>query len=186
MYKRVFVSGLLGFVVLIAWGFIINGVFRFNSRINMKQIPDERHVYDVLKENIIEPGRYAVNPELTSDKTYPAGEPVFSILNSGMGHEAAGGLMLFQFSIFLVTPMIAAWMLSLTSRQTLSSYPRKVLFFTAIGLLFALFSDLMKVGIGGYPLRDALILAAHDIILWTLIGVAVAWRLRPESLHDPS
>jgi hypothetical protein len=94
--------------------------------------------------------------------------------------------MLFQFAIFLVTPMIAAWMLSLTSQQVLSNYPRKVLFFTGIGLLFALFCDLMKFGIGGYPLQDALLLAAHDIVLWTLVGMVVAWRLRPEHPHNPS
>jgi hypothetical protein len=45
MFKKVVVSGLLGFVVLFAWGFIVNGVFGFNSRVNMKQIPDGRQVY---------------------------------------------------------------------------------------------------------------------------------------------
>ena len=183
MLRRVVVSGLLGFVVLVVWGFILNGVFRFNSRINMKQIPDERQVYQTLKETIVEPGRYVVNPELSSSRTFPGEEPVYSILYSGVGHEAAGGLMLFQFLIFLLAPMIAAWMLSLTSYRTLSSYPRKVLFFMGFGLFFALFSDLMKIGIDGYPLPDALILAAHDIILWTLIGVVVAWWLRPESAN---
>ena len=152
----------------------------------MREIPNERQVYILLKANIVEPGRYTVNPELTASGIFPPGEPVFSILYGGMGHESAGKTMLFQFAIFLLAPMIAAWMLSLTSQRVLSSYPKKVLFFTGIGLLFALFCDLMKFGIGGYPLQDALLLAAHDIVLWTLVGMVVAWWLRPEDLHNPS
>ena len=122
MLKEVIVSGLLGGVVLIVWGFVVNG----------------------------------------------------------MGHESAGGQALVQLVALLLAPMIGAWMLSATSRRTISSYPRKVLFFAAIGLLFAAFSDLMNSGIDGYSLNDALILAVHDIIVWTLVGLVVAWRIKPE------
>jgi hypothetical protein len=85
-----------------------------------------------------------------------------------------------QLVVLLLAPMIGAWMLSVTSRQIISSYPRKVLFFAVIGLLFAVFSDLMNFGIDGYSLNDALILAVHDIIVWTLVGLVVAWRIKPE------
>jgi hypothetical protein len=40
--------------------------------------------------------------------------------------------------------------------------------------------DLMNFGIDGYSLNDALILAAHDIIVWTLVGLVVAWRMESE------
>ena len=63
---------------------------------------------------------------------------------------------------------------------TIASYPRKVLFFTAIGLLLAVYGDLMSFGIDGYPLSDALMLAAYDIMAWTLVGLVVAWRMQPE------
>ena len=98
-----------------------------------------------------------------------------------MGHESSGGQALVQLTVLLIAPMIGAWMLSATSRRTISSYPRKVLFFAAIGMLFAVFSDLMNSGIDGYSLNDALILAVHDIIVWTLVGLVVAWRVTPES-----
>jgi hypothetical protein len=65
MFKKVGIFALLGMIVLMVWGFVINGVFGFNSRINMRQISDERKVYESLKESVVEPGRYIFNPELT-------------------------------------------------------------------------------------------------------------------------
>jgi hypothetical protein len=177
--KRVILAGLLGGVVLMVLTFVVNGIFGFRARIDMKQIPAERQVYELLKESITQPGRYVCNPELKADRRFPGGEPVFTVMYSGMGHEAAGRLVGLGFVIFLLTPMIGAWMLSATSARILASYPRKVLFFTGIGLLFALYSDLMSFGIGGYPLRDAAMLALYNIVIWTLVGVAVAACVRP-------
>lgn len=75
---------------------------------------------------------------------------------------------------------IVAWMLSLTSERILSNYLRKVLFFVAIGLLFAVFGDLSNFGIGNYSLSDALILAVYNIAIWTIVGLVVGWRMKPE------
>ena len=52
--------------------------------------------------------------------------------------------------------------------------------FVAIGVLFAIFGDLTNFGIGSYPVGDAIILATRDIIVWTLVGLVVAWRVQPE------
>jgi hypothetical protein len=93
---------------------------------------------------------------------------------------SAGRLMLLQLAVFMLASLVAAWMLSVTSDRILASYPRRVLFFAANGLMFALYGDLMRFGIDGYPLRDALMLAVCDIICWTVAGLVVAWRLKPE------
>jgi hypothetical protein len=180
MMKKVIVSGLLGAGVLIVWMFVVNGVFGFKGSIDRKPILDERRVYECLKGSIVEPGRYICNPELDSSGSFPGEEPVFGIYYSGMGHESAGKLMLVQLALFVLAPTIAAWMLSLTSERTVASYPRKVLFFAAMGLLFAVFGDLMRFGIDSYSLNDALMLAVHDIMAWTLVGLVVAWRMQPE------
>jgi hypothetical protein len=82
-------------------------------------------------------------------------------------------------ALFLLAPMVGAWMLTQTSMRVKSSYGRKVLFFSAIGLLFAIYGDLTRYGIGGYPLNGALKFAAYHIVTWTLVGLAVAWRIRP-------
>jgi hypothetical protein len=172
--RRVLTAGLLGGIVLIAWTFVVNGILGFQASVDMKPMPAERQVYEILREHIVEPGRYICNPEVTSKGLFPSEEPVFSVLYGGVGHEAAGGLMLVGLAVFFAAPMIGAWMLSQTSESVKSSYPRKVLFFVAIGLLFAAFSSLTNFGIGRYPFHDALLLAANQMITWALVGLVVA------------
>jgi hypothetical protein len=180
MRKRVIISGLLGAVILIVWTFLVNGILGFGSSIDRKSISAERQVHEFLKASLSEPGRYIANPELTLAGTFPEGEPVFSIHYSGMGHDSAGTVMLVQLAMFVITPMIGAWMLSVSSPRILSSYPRRVLFFAALGLLIALYGGITNFAIDGYGAGDALMLALLDIITWTLVGMVVAWRMQPE------
>jgi hypothetical protein len=179
MMKRVIFAGLMGALVMIVWTLVINGFLGFRANIDMKTLSAEREVYEILKQRVVEPGRYAVNPEVSAERGFPDEEPVFSILYSGMGHEAAGSMMLVGLLVFILSPMIGAWMLSQASDRVLASYCRKVMFFVAIGLLFAIYSHLTSFGIGGYPFGDAIALAANDIVVWLLVGLVVAWRLKP-------
>ena len=177
--KRVIAAGLAGSVTLIAWTFVVNGLLGFQSRIDMKRIAAEREIYAVLERNIVSPGRYVINPEITDVGRFPDDRPVFSILYGGVGHESAGTLVLFGLVPFLLAPMISAWLLSQASERVLQSYARKVIFFAAIGALVAIFSDLTRFGIGGYPFGDASLLAANHLAAWTLMGFVVAWRFSP-------
>ena len=179
MLKKVIIPSIWGGIVLFVWTILINGFLGFNSRMNMNRVQNETHVYEILKENIEEPGRYSVNPQITSERRFPEGEPVFSVLYGGLGHEAAGWIMLVQFPIFFLAPFIGTLLLSFTSDKFLKSYWRKVLYFTGIGLIIALFTDLNNFGIGECPFIDALIFAAHDILVWTVVGIVVAWRIKP-------
>jgi len=183
--KRILVAGLLGGIVLVAWVFLIDGVLGFKRSIEMNQIPDERIVYEILREHVVEPGGYICNPEITSDKVFPGDYPVFSIQYSGLGHASAGRELLFGLLVFLITPVFGAWMLSKTSERTLSNYPRKVLFFVVMGVVFGLFGDLTRFGIGGYPMSDAIALALHDTVAWSVVGLVVAWRFRPATGVTP-
>ena len=179
MWRRFVLPGFLGGLVMSIWGVVINGLLGFKARIDMKPIPDEPRVYAVLKESIVEPGRYACNPALTDGGAFPGGEPAFSILYGGVGHEAAGWLLLVQLPLFFALPTLAAGMLSRAGDRVLSSYPRKAAFFAAIGLLVGASSHLMSFGIGGYPIDSALALALHDAAAWTVAGLVMAWRIRP-------
>jgi hypothetical protein len=183
MSKKIILSGLLGGLTLIIWMVVISGIFGFRSMIDMKQIPDDRQVYELLKSHITEPGRYLCNPELTSERIYPEGKPVFSILYSGLGHEAAGEEALFGLLFAFCSTIIGAYLLSLTSDKIISSYPRKVLFFTIIGLLIAIFSDFNNYGIDGYPFGDALLLGINDLFAWTVVGLVVAWYFKPQAAN---
>jgi hypothetical protein len=178
MFKRVIIPGLLGGIVMLVWAVVVNGLLGFKFRIDMNQVANESVVYEVLKESITEPGRYVCNPQLTAERRFPEGEPVFSILYGGMGHEAAGTIALVQLPLFFLAPILAAWMLSCGSRGLLTSYRRKVSFFTAIGLLLGVTKYLTEFGIGSYPVGSAVILAAHEVVLWTVVGLVVAWKVK--------
>jgi len=188
MVKKIIAGGLLGWVVLIVSIFLSNGVFGLNSAIDMKRLVNEEWVYAVLKESVKQPGGYSVNPPMESPRgPFPDDEPVFSIHYSGMGHEAAGRIFIVNLAIALAASLIAAWMLAVTGERVLSRYWRRVLFFAAIGLLFALFGDMMRYGIGAYSLNHALIFAAQDLACWTLAGLAVACCVKPETgAADPA
>lgn len=179
MTRKVIVSGTVGGIVLLVWTFVVNGLFGFRSRIEMNRLPEERRVYELLKETVKEPGRYTVNPEPVPAQGYPVGEPVFSIDYAGFGHEAAGRLALLHLAVAFLTTILAATLLSTASKRVLTSYPRKVLFFGCIGLLLAVFADLHAYDIGGHPLGDALLLAANRILSWTAIGLVVAKLMKP-------
>jgi hypothetical protein len=179
MRGKILGAGLLGALVLIAWTFVVNGVFGLQSRLDMKRVTAEEQVHEAIWDNLSGPGRYIINPP-PAPKGVPPGEgPVFSVLFSGVGHPAAGRLMLLDFVLFLLTPLLAAWLLSQASDRVLADYPRKVLFVSALGLLLALACDIPRFGIGGYPPQDALMFAANRLITWTLVGAAISWRLRP-------
>jgi hypothetical protein len=176
--KRILLAGAGGALALVLLSFVANGVFGLRSRIELKRIPAEARVYAVLKESVREPGAYVCNPPPAASGEFPAGAPVFSIRYSGMGHEAAGSLFLLDLAVALAAPTIAAWLLSLASERVRGRYWRSVAFIAAIGVVVAVFSDLPKSGIGGYPLSSVLLLSAYDIAAWTLCGMAIAGSMR--------
>ena len=53
---------------------------------------------------------------------------------------------------------------------------------TSIGLVVALSNHFRHFGIGGYPVRDSVLLGLHDVALWALIGLVLAWSIKPEAV----
>ena len=179
MTKQVLLATFLGVIVLLIYMILVNGIFGMQARIDMKQLAAEREVYSLLQQHVTKPGRYIVNPELTQENMFPLNKPVYSILYSGMGHEAAGRTMLYGLLFYFVALLIASTLTSLSAESVKRSYPRKVLVFILIGALIAFYSDLNKFGIGNYTLADAALLAIMDILAWTAVGLAVAWIFKP-------
>lgn len=178
--RRILVAGLLGAVALIVWTFVVDAFLGYKRSIEMDQLPAEREVYAFLRERVTEPGRYVCNPEVRPGEEFPGHEPVFSIQYSGVGHADAGQEMIVSLVIMLLAPTLGACLLSKTADRTLASYGRKVFFFVELGIVVALFSGVARFGIGAYSLRDALALALHDVLAWTVVGLVVAWRIRPQ------
>lgn len=179
MSKRILVTGLLGFVTIMVWTFLANGLLRVTYSIRMNQLPDEAVVYEVLKQHVTEPNGYTVNPEVVPGEGYLLGEPVFKVLYSGFGHEAAGRLLFVEAGIGLVSALLVALLLSMASDRVLSRYWRKVLFVVIVGAFVVVFGDLTEYGIGGYPLRSALLLGVNSLVMWTLAGLVMARFMTP-------
>jgi len=175
--KRVLVPAVTGMVVMALWLLIVNGLFGFRRHLEMKRVPNESYVYAVLAVNITEPGRYVANPDPLEDGSRDRDAAVYGILYSGIGHESAGRIMLYQL-LMLLAPLLATLMLSQMPDVVLRSLLRKTLFFTGIGLIVALYVRLQEFGIAARTSGDALALGIHDVIFWTVIGLAVGWRLK--------
>ena len=183
--KRVIVAGLLGGVVLVIWFVVVDGVLGFKREIEMNQLADERAVYAFLVENVPEPGRYVVNPEISPDRAYPGDDPIFAVQYSGLGHADAGQEMLVGLVVMLLTPVVAAWLLSNASSSVLSGYGSR-LFFSVIGVVFALFGIMARFGLARYPLGDAVALSTHDLLAWVVAGLVVARFVTPAVLDSPA
>lgn len=179
MTRRILNAGIMGGVVLIVWTFVINAIFGFRPNIDLKKVPNEPEIYEILKENIVEPGKYVCNPPVSPGLPFPDKEPVYGIHYSGIGHGSAALIMVIQLFIFITAPLLASWLLSKACEGILASYWKKVLFFTVIGIIIALFGDLAQFDIGKYSFTDVAKMAVQDIIAWTLIGLVAAWQLVP-------
>jgi len=180
MQGRVLGAGVLGALVMVLASFVVNGIFGFTARLELRPVPNEAAVYTLLKETIVEPGGYMVNPPVVPGQGFPANEPAFRIHYAGVGHEAAGRLQLLRLVTVLVATTLAAWIVSMASGRVLASYARRFGFFVLLGLWLAVFSDLPRYDIGGHPWSSAVALGGFDLGLWALAGAVMAWRLRPE------
>ena len=185
MPKRILMTGLLGFVTIMVWTFLANGLFRFNSSVRMNRLPDEPAVYEVLKQHVTEPNNYTVNPQGEPGIGFPLNEPVFQVSYSGFGHEAAGRLLFVDIGIALVSALLVALLLSMASDAVLSRYWRKVLFVVIVGAFVVVFGDLTEYGIGGFPLRSALLLGLNSLVMWTLAGLVMARFMTPGTAAAP-
>jgi hypothetical protein len=164
----------LGMVALFFWNAVANTVFHLRPRIEMRQVPAERTVYEIVKRSITEPGGYTLNPAVTAAGRFPQDEPVFGLHYSGFGHEAAGTMLLLQILLAFTGTLLATLLLSATSEHVRSHFSRRFFFFAGIGLLVAVLGDLPRFGIGGLPAGPAMLAAASTFGSWLLAGATMA------------
>jgi hypothetical protein len=148
-----------------------------------KIAPNQLDLHRALKESITEPGTYSC-PYLSREEEdlLPdyRNQPVYSIVYQGYTHGGTGApALLTPIVIPFAVAFAAAWMISVTTENFRSSFLRRFLFVTLIGVIIALYGDVLQMGLGPQP-RDYLgFLAVNDLITWSLASLVIAWRMRP-------
>ena len=182
--KRIVLAGLLGGAVFLVWFIIVDGILGFKRGIEMKQLSTERSVYTFLTEHVTEPGRYVCDPEVLPEQRFPGEDPIFVVQYSGLGHADAGQEMLVGLVIMFLAPFLGAWVLANASSRVLSGYGRRILFLLGVGAVMSLFGIMTRFSIGGYPLGDTLALTLHDLVVWIVAGLVIAWLVKPVPQGD--
>ncbi len=105
------IGGLLGGFVLIVWLIVVDGIMGFKRSIEMNQFPNERIVYEFLKEYVTEPARFICNPEVKPNRRFPGDDPILAVHYTGLGHDDSLQEMILGLLIMLLAPIIGAWLL---------------------------------------------------------------------------
>ena len=133
MKKEILLSGLFGGIVIFAWLIISLGPLRLSGDLP-KPITKDKDIHSTLKERITEPGiYYCPNSSEENKAFYPdfGKEPLFTIIYSGRTPNTFIGQLFFELFCIFTAPIIAAWMLSMTSERILattkSNFPSSLL-----------------------------------------------------------
>jgi hypothetical protein len=185
MAKDMLISGILGGMVM----FIVMAVCRLFlpavGNVELLAMPDQMPIHAQLKERIANPGTYVV-PYLPPEKRsalFPdyLNEPIFTVTYKGYTHATVPGFASVGLLSFLLAPTVAAWLLSLASHKVQATYLRRVLFVSALGLFIAISADLMRSLTDELSFSQVAGNAIASVVTWMLIGLILAWRIKPAS-----
>lgn len=174
MKKEILLSGFLGGLVIIVWIIISTTILPLGGDMP-EEIPGDKEIHSMLKKQIPESGIYWLPSDEDQFSDYK-NEPVFFIYHPGTTPSNWMTPMIIEILLILLSPMIAAWLLSKASMKILAKYGRRVLFVTVIGLLFAIYGDVYSQK----PLDHMLLSSISNVIVWTLVGLVLAWRIKPK------
>ncbi len=182
--KQILLSGVFGSLVMFVGLLIGSSMVQFGGNTALQTVPDQSELLTELKERINEPGTYVVPYEtdgvMATDPDY-LDEPFFEISYKGYTHRSVPGLSSSGTLAFFFAPMIAAWLLSMASPEVLSNYTKRVLFVMALGLLVVVSDDWLGSMKESIPPRQMLASAIGSMITWILVGMVVAWQVKPRS-----
>lgn len=185
MKKDILISGLLGGAVLFISMLIFHAILPFKSSIILNTVSDQYGLQKALTAEITEPGIYA-NPYLPPHESSSVpdylNQPIYQIIYKGNTHSTVPGLFSFPVLMIFIAPVIAAWLLSVTSERILSKYSRRVLFIAVLGLFIAVFCDILQMSTGLLTNEYYLFSAVSNTITWILAGLVIAWKIKPKGI----
>jgi len=179
--KKVIATGLLAGLVAVACTTVFQQLIPIRDKLGYKEVPNEELVLEVLDTNLRETGLYLLPghspPDPLFRERYAKG-PIFRIhsLRSGAGgppHVVVPVLAL------LIAPIVPSWFLWSVCRHGRPGFGSRVLLVALFGVFLALWADLRMWGMELYPLHYSLVLAASSVVTWVIVGLVIAWRIKP-------
>ncbi len=191
--KKVIIGGLLGGLVMIIWQSVSWMAIPWHMP---QSIPNEDIVAQVLQENITEPGLYSYpgfnhDPDANAEEQKAAMDSMIKKGAQGprvmqLVYTPHGGSFMdpsqfiFGYGANFLLAILAAWLLSTQNPAKVNSYSKRLLFVVVIGLIVSFSGPYMNWNWWKYPGDFAFQVFADDLILWTLTGAMLAWRVKPE------
>jgi hypothetical protein len=184
MDKKVIATGLIAGLVGLACTTIFQSAIPIRDELGYKDVPNEDMVLQVLDTNLRETGLYLLPghspPDSLFRERYEKG-PLFRIhsLQSGAGGAPH---VLIPVLALLIAPIIPSWYLWSLCRNGRPGFGSRVFLVALFGIFLALWADLRMWGMELYPLNYSLFLAASSVATWVIVGLVIAWRIKPCSV----
>ena len=183
MNKNIFISGVLGgvvmFVAMSAGRFFLQGI----GYSGFRTMPDQVQIHAALKERITEPGTYVCPYMLPgeSNSFFPdyLNQPIFEVTYKGYTHATVPGFASAGMLAFLLAPIVAAWLLSQASERVMASYFRRAVYVAILGLFVAVSADLVRALAEDQPLLAVMATALVSMATWAAVGLVLAWKIKP-------
>jgi len=190
--KKNLLAGLVGGLIMFAWGFIYWGLTGAGAS-TVKNTLNDDAMAAALRTNLTDRGVYVVpSRPATMDqaamdlytKKYEQG-PIALIIYDPMGsHLMTPGQMIGGFLLGVLACCVAAWFLS-RSTATTSTYFARVAFCGMFGILISLSTHLVNWNWMGYPLDYVTKWIADSVIGWLLAGLGIAAIVKPPKVQQP-
>jgi len=195
MKKKVLFAGAAGGMVMLTWLFVTNAVLPLKADLIHGVLPFQAQleVHEALKKAVKGSGTYSI-PYLSraEEARFPdyRYQPVYTVIFQEYAHgDTDGGSVLSSFPVVLLAVFIptflAAWMLSMASPAVTSRYSRRFYFVVAIGVIIALYDDVLQVSFGPLAEDYLVFLAINHLMGWALTGLVMAGMMDP-GIRTPS
>jgi hypothetical protein len=181
MDRRLITTGLLAGFVFLGWKVVSQGLLPIRDELGYKDAQNEERVLSTLDANLPGTGLYIVPGHSPPDSLFRARYsegPIFRIHSLRRG---AGGTPHFLVSILalFIAPMIPTALVWRLCRNGGLGFGARATTVALFGVFLALAADIQLWGTELYPLNYSIFLASSSVVGWAIVGLVVAWRIRP-------
>ncbi len=190
MNKRILLAGLLGGIIVFAWGAIAHMVLPLGE-VGIKELPGEEAILAAMRASIQQPGFYffpGMGGHGESDpaamklweEKYKQGPYGILIYHPAGTTPLSPAQLGTELVLDIVGALLAAWLLA-QAAAGLANFGARALFVAVLGLFAASATHVSHWNWYGFPGDYTVANVASDFIGWALGGLALAGLLKRSS-----